>query len=93
MNLLRASYVLVACVPTIKRKFSFLRTFNIFFVYNLCRSFELLKCNLNNSNFTACYIEIDDDFCRREDEEYVEWANLPDLLLEQIFSYLSISER
>ncbi|CAG9808064.1 unnamed protein product [Chironomus riparius] len=46
-----------------------------------------------NQNDEACYIEIDDDVFKRENEEDVQWANLPDLLLEQIFSYLSISER
>lgn len=53
----------------------------------------MFNFNLNNFNFSACYIEIDDDFFGRENEEDGEWANLPDLLLEQIFSYLSISER
>lgn len=48
-------------------------------------------------SFLACYIEIDGD----DDEGYVvdenemssDWSNLPDLLLEEIFSYLSLGER
>lgn len=54
---------------------------------------NFIKCNVNNFIFPACYIEIDDDVFNRGNEEDVQWANLPDLLLEQIFSYLSISER
>lgn len=44
----------------------------------------------------ACYIEIDDDGAYDEaDENEIksQWDSLPDLLLEQIFSYLTISER
>lgn len=45
---------------------------------------------------TACYIEIDDDDFLASDDETPnasQWCNLPDLLLEEIFSYLTISER
>lgn len=45
---------------------------------------------------TACYIEIDDEeFLASEDESKSDslWCNLPDLLLEEIYSYLSIRER
>lgn len=46
--------------------------------------------------FVACYIEIDADECSNvKDESYTnsQWCNLPDLLLEEIFSYLEIRER
>lgn len=47
-------------------------------------------------HFTATYIEIDDDECVVENEEShsnSQWCDLPDLLLEEIFSHLTIRER
>ncbi|CRL05674.1 CLUMA_CG018707, isoform A [Clunio marinus] len=50
-----------------------------------------------NQNDEACYIEIDEDDdegCVVDENEMMsKWSDLPDLLLEEIFSYLSISER
>lgn len=47
--------------------------------------------------FVACYIEIDgddDEGCVVDENEIQsEWNNLPDLLLEEIFSYLNLGER
>ncbi|KAK9732307.1 F-box-like [Popillia japonica] len=43
----------------------------------------------------AIYIDIDEDDRDNDDgsKEYSRWADLPDLLLEKIFSYLSIREK
>lgn len=45
--------------------------------------------------FTAIYIDIDEDDIDKDDgsKEYSRWADLPDLLLENIFSYLSMREK
>ncbi|KAK9732308.1 F-box-like [Popillia japonica] len=44
---------------------------------------------------SAIYIDIDEDDRDNDDgsKEYSRWADLPDLLLEKIFSYLSIREK
>lgn len=57
------------------------------------------KCFATNFpvSLLACYIEIDgddDEGCvLNESEGSSQWDNLPDLLIEDIFSYLSIGER
>lgn len=45
--------------------------------------------------FAAIFIDIDEDDVKSEDKvcEYSRWSELPDLLLEEIFSYLSIREK
>ncbi|KRT78419.1 F-box domain-containing protein [Oryctes borbonicus] len=47
------------------------------------------------SECSAIYIDIEDDESGDEDinREYSHWPDLPDLLLEKIFSYLSIREK
>lgn len=44
---------------------------------------------------TAVFIDIDDeeDVKEEEDKEYSRWSELPNLLLEKIFSYLSMREK
>ncbi|XP_037033542.1 uncharacterized protein LOC119072433 [Bradysia coprophila] len=45
-------------------------------------------------NDEACYIDIDDEIDLDDpDHEYSNWCNLPDILLEQIFSHLSVKDR
>ena len=53
-------------------------------------------------HFTACYIDIEDDddddnAAKREENNknkiYSNWHSLPDLVLEQIFTYLTPRER
>jgi F-box protein 39 len=48
-------------------------------------------------SFLACYIEIDEDDdegCVVDENEVISnWNDLPDLLLDEIFAYLSIGER
>lgn len=45
--------------------------------------------------FVAVYIDIDDESADSTDPniEYSNWNNLPDLILEKVFSYLTIRER
>ncbi|XP_055920996.1 F-box only protein 39 [Eupeodes corollae] len=48
-----------------------------------------------DQNEEACYIDVeenDDEDCD-PNKEYSQWSILPDLLLEEIFSYLSVKER
>lgn len=39
------------------------------------------------------YIDLEDEAQREEFKEYSHWSELPDLLLEQIFAYLTIREK
>jgi hypothetical protein len=50
---------------------------------------------LFNFYFTACYIDADAADEVEQNKHYIQsrWCDLPDLLLEEIFSYLSIRER
>ena len=43
--------------------------------------------------FVAIYIDIEDEEQREENRVYSRWFELPDLLLEKIFSYLSIRDK
>ncbi len=43
---------------------------------------------------SACYIDIDEEIDFDDpNHEYSSWCNLPDILLEEIFSYLSVKDR
>ncbi|XP_074029741.1 uncharacterized protein isoform X2 [Leptinotarsa decemlineata] len=47
-----------------------------------------------NTGSKAVYIDIEEDRpCDYDTREYSKWSDLPDLLLEQIFSYLGIREK
>ncbi|KYB25539.1 uncharacterized protein LOC658962 isoform X1 [Tribolium castaneum] len=46
-----------------------------------------------NTGSKAVYIDLEDEEQRDEDRQYSQWSELPDLLLEKIFSYLSIREK
>ncbi|XP_037953732.1 F-box only protein 39-like [Teleopsis dalmanni] len=49
-----------------------------------------------DQNEEACYIDIDEDETTADADDnrtYSDWCNLPDLILEQIFSYLDVKER
>lgn len=45
--------------------------------------------------FSACYIDIDEeiDVDLDPNHEYSNWSCLPDIILEQIFSYLPVKDR
>lgn len=47
----------------------------------------------NNTNlFVACYIDaLEEPF--DPNKQYSQWPELPDLLLEEIFSYLTVQQR
>ncbi|RZC42746.1 uncharacterized protein BDFB_000327 [Asbolus verrucosus] len=45
-----------------------------------------------NTGSKAIYIDLEEEE-QREDKQYSRWSDLPDLLLEEIFSYLSIREK
>ncbi|XP_044271820.1 uncharacterized protein LOC123015857 isoform X1 [Tribolium madens] len=46
-----------------------------------------------NTGSKAVYIDLEDEEQRDEERQYSQWSQLPDLLLEKIFSYLSIREK
>lgn len=57
----------------------------VIFLLNLKKIFVL---------FPACYIDIDEEVDLDDpNHEYSNWCNLPDLILEQIFSYLPVKDR
>ena len=65
--------------------------------YNLSTDYSYIYIYVKNHiSPLACYIDIDepeDEELAENDSNYSQWHTLPDILLEEIFSYLTYRER